>query len=241
MNYLCKFAVAMTAVGLLGAAPAAAVVKIATFTGTLVSGLDHSGLFGAPDTDMTGAAYILTYRYDRELGQTSSNIYGDTSSGGLPYPKSGPIISTKLTINGITRSIPSDYENDVNVYTFIPYTRSVISYESLSYAPHGSLRQETGVYMYTKAFGPVTTSLDSNIGPVTVGVDYGAFYVSYVGSNPYSYTEVDTFIFGEFLGTPVNATFSVSDLPEPAGWALLIAGFGLTGAAARRRRAVPAA
>ena len=33
----------------------------------------------------------------------------------------------------------------------------------------------------------------------------------------------------------------ISDVPEPASWAMLIAGFGLTGAAMRRRRSVAAA
>lgn len=38
----------------------------------------------------------------------------------------------------------------------------------------------------------------------------------------------------------VNSAVVVGGVPEPASWAMLIAGFGLTGAALRRRRAVPA-
>ena len=34
----------------------------------------------------------------------------------------------------------------------------------------------------------------------------------------------------------VSTTFTAGGVPEPASWAMLIAGFGLTGAAARRRR-----
>lgn len=40
---------------------------------------------------------------------------------------------------------------------------------------------------------------------------------------------------------PDNANIGVTAVPEPASWALLIAGFGLVGAAARRRRPAVAA
>jgi hypothetical protein len=44
------------------------------------------------------------------------------------------------------------------------------------------------------------------------------------------------------IGWGLNTTFSTGAavVPEPASWAMLIAGFGLVGAAARRRRAVAA-
>ncbi|OYW83985.1 MAG: hypothetical protein B7Z20_11720 [Sphingobium sp. 32-64-5] len=40
-----------------------------------------------------------------------------------------------------------------------------------------------------------------------------------------------------FDNVSLGASGSVGGVPEPASWALLIAGFGLTGAAMRRRRA----
>lgn len=41
-------------------------------------------------------------------------------------------------------------------------------------------------------------------------------------------------------GTPLGSSTLTGAIPEPASWALLIAGFGLTGAALRRRRAIAA-
>jgi hypothetical protein len=37
------------------------------------------------------------------------------------------------------------------------------------------------------------------------------------------------------LDTPGNGTLTISNVPEPANWAMLIAGFGLTGLMMRRR------
>lgn len=58
--------------------------------------------------------------------------------------------------------------------------------------------------------------------------------------------ERPTFRLGEFAfdhdrdGAPIDARLTVTSVPEPASWGLMIAGFGLTGAAARRRRGVMA-
>jgi len=42
---------------------------------------------------------------------------------------------------------------------------------------------------------------------------------------------------GETLGQTVAYTYSITPIPEPAAWALMIAGFGLAGAGVRRSRA----
>lgn len=51
---------------------------------------------------------------------------------------------------------------------------------------------------------------------------------------------VDHIAFGFNGGPSVNFDFAVAGVPEPASWALMIGGFGLVGAVARRRRAVAA-
>ena len=45
----------------------------------------------------------------------------------------------------------------------------------------------------------------------------------------------------DFGNTNVNYAFAIAAVPEPESWALLIAGFGLTGAVMRRRRSAVAA
>ena len=46
-----------------------------------------------------------------------------------------------------------------------------------------------------------------------------------------TYAQLDNFV--------IDQAPAVGGIPEPASWALLIAGFGLLGAAMRRRRAIP--
>lgn len=41
---------------------------------------------------------------------------------------------------------------------------------------------------------------------------------------------------GETLGAPIIYTYSITAVPEPAAWALIIAGFGIAGAGLRRSR-----
>ena len=42
-------------------------------------------------------------------------------------------------------------------------------------------------------------------------------------------------LYAETLISEINVNFEVSAVPEPATWAMMIAGFGLAGAALRRR------
>ena len=51
---------------------------------------------------------------------------------------------------------------------------------------------------------------------------------------------VSTYV-DDFGNTGVNYAFTIAAVPEPASWAFMIGGFGLTGAAMRRRRAMVAA
>ncbi len=50
---------------------------------------------------------------------------------------------------------------------------------------------------------------------------------------------VDSPVIGK-LFDPIDVPVNITPVPEPASWAMLISGFGLTGAAMRRRRAVNA-
>jgi hypothetical protein len=74
--------------------------------------------------------------------------------------------------------------------------------------------------------GDVIGSLD-----VSVGVTSGTYAYSFVSA--YNVTNANAFI--TYTYNPAGG------VPEPASWAMLITGFGLTGLAARRRRRTAAA
>ena len=72
--------------------------------------------------------------------------------------------------------------------------------------------------------GPSNGSLDfvNGVNQLTFQANFGVLYVLSSDASPF---------FGTYGGEPSTAA-----IPEPASWALLIAGFGLAGAVQRRRR-----
>lgn len=107
------------------------------------------------------------------------------------------------------------------------------SYSFGSYDPLNT--QFTGLYAITGASADVPIDFDLFLRAGNVALDYTNTGRVTIGSvDGVSYTSDS----GVFL-TGGGAT--VGGVPEPASWALLMAGFGIVGAAARRRRIAVAA
>jgi hypothetical protein len=87
----------------------------------------------------------------------------------------------------------------------------------------------TSIVNYTNgtSVGGVVAS-DANLSILS---GYGRSYAFGADFSPRNFNGSLTYILGEGGGGSPG-------VPEPAGWAMLIAGFGLTGASARRRRAL---
>jgi hypothetical protein len=77
---------------------------------------------------------------------------------------------------------------------------------------------------------PVSFFLDNSVENAAGSVDFVRFYDDVL----------DAHQVGQLWnnGSPLGSSALTGAVPEPANWAMLIAGFGLTGAAMRRRRAV---
>lgn len=211
---------------MLGAAPAAAVVKVATYSGTLASGQDRTGVFGPAGGDLGGAAFVASFTYDKALGGSQSTD-GSTyqySFGGVADGNGSPIVSASITINGFTKALIGDYYG-VAYTTTSPFTE----HYAVDYVDTPQLFVHSWVYIDGH---PVDApwSLDQDFGPAPVSGASGHFTIY-----RYDYTTAQgEWADGIFDST---ATYWVHGVPEPASWALMIAGFGFIGAARRRQDA----
>jgi hypothetical protein len=224
------FAIAVATSISAGFTPVAAAIKTATYSGTLQSGTDLTGVFGAANTSLSGLNYIATFTYDRNLGGNQSAVPGanDVSSGGSFYGTASPIISASITINSITRIVTGGYD-DIVLTSIAP---QVI---------HTAQQRETAallstVNFITASFNPPTAapSLDLDVAPIAA-TGSGSFQI---------FTRDDlsgatmTYAFGIFDNNAVYSVGSTSlaPVPEPGSWMLLVSGFGLMGISLRRRQ-----
>jgi hypothetical protein len=210
------------------ATPVLAAVKVATYVGTVAAGFDTSGVFGVANTSLVGAVWTAKFTYDRSLSTLNfSGSNYDSSYGGTDYGGPSPIIAATITINGVTRDIPSDTYAEATVSEF--YVLNAARRDTTTATTVTSYR----LVLYGElAGGP--TNIEQNFGPVALsnGSGFFAYKLQDIGSGVFTHNAEATF--GNITSYQIADAGAV---PEPASWAMLIAGFGLVGATQRRRRA----
>ena len=216
---------------LIVAQPAAAAVKIATYTGTIASGLDVTGIFVAPGADLAGYAYVATYTYDWTLGGTRfSDGITNYSYGGLSQGNGSPVLAATFTLNGVTKSLTGSFYG-------VAFTSTSSYVQHLAQESVRTANTVSGNYVYNINYAPgAPGSLDSDFGPVAASGGQGLAVFNTIDS-----TTGERLAFASAnLGG--DAVYSVGDaVPEPATWALMIGGFGMVGGALRRRVSLAAA
>jgi hypothetical protein len=89
---------------LAGAGQAGAVTYVATLHGTIITGYDNTGIFEAPNADLTGQSFTAVLHVDTSLGAPTSDFYHSS----VFAPRPGSIFtSTAITIGGVTHSLDS--------------------------------------------------------------------------------------------------------------------------------------
>ncbi len=230
------------------AAPATAKVYIATYTGTVTGGpqtaYDVSGVFGTPYTALGGLAYRAVFRIDDALPGAPIYIgpegpYRDISVllGGVGYGTTAVPVTATLTINGVTATVDGD------VYSVAKQTHHNFD-QTIHYVQgrYGASSQTGNNYVYQLAtlFEPreFLTSADLR---TALNVDLTGFAAGDAGGSfsIYQPNATNGFGYDYALGALHAEHLTIAAaVPEPATWSLLIAGFGLTGAALRRRARV---
>ena len=244
---------ALAAILVLSAASSAAALTVVdTFSGTIVDGVDQAGIFGAAGTNLAGASFTavvttpitagdsqvtatyalaaailsptistVTFSITEASGPTESYFFPSTYLGGasdslfIAAPNSG------LTPNLADVPDPNS--------TYSAYVRQVIGIEGLGAGFSDTVELVGGGSFPLSFTTPGTYSVAQNPYPN----DFFGIITGIKNFNATSYAQGDldtTSLIVSVIGAP-------APVAEPAAWALIIAGFSLTGAALRHRRA----
>jgi hypothetical protein len=204
----------------LAVAPAAsAATYVATYAGTVSSGMDASGTFGTPvigtTADLTGdaATIVLTFDSSQAVSVSPNDIHGGLQYGG------GTFGGGVLTIGA------HDLLVDGQLKGFIGLTST-------------QLNTEVDFGQLVLGASTVTSEIDAILSTGSAALPSKLAPFSYT-AQPGDTVEV----FFRANGHPGNAqlslanvTLTVSGVPEPASWAMMLLGVGLLGVLARRRR-----
>lgn len=231
MNPNKLLASAALVVGFAASAPLSAAVVQVQYTGTVSSGFDQTGVFGSANSFLDGSAYTASYTFETTNGIFISNAAHNYAYGGTAYSVASPALSSTITINGNTVSISGNYFGQIfgqNSGTF-----SQVYHHATDYVTSGSsyyLAQ-----MYNSVFNYSNTLPYSLTGPLSYSVTAGDTSYGYMSIENYS-SSFDGYTEYAYVNlTPDHVTIS-APIPEPETYAMLLAGLGLLGFAARRRK-----
>jgi len=220
------------------AVPTSAGITIATYTGHLIGGsYDLSGVFGPSYSALAGLAYTASFRIDDGLAGAPVQFQGSPATtsmifGGIGYSPTAVPVNATITINGITARIAGIGAGYV-IQTHGPYDQTLHHV-----VENGSYLTEDATLFHPRGFlasydfrMPLDVDLTS-FGPG--GNDGGGFSLYRAGATGFQTA------YGGLQADHLTVTLGAA-VPELAAWSLMVAGFGLTGAALRRRPATAAA
>ena len=228
-------AVAALAVATFSASAHATTVT-ATFTGTVASGFDTTGVFGAPNTDLTGETFtaVFTEVDGPGVGQYfpgfQDYLYGGTSNPGTVSPVTGV-----LTINGFTVNFPGLEFSEVSQST-LASGQATVAYIAEDFAFTGSGFNSDALGAQIASFiNSIMPSADYHVPfSYTTQADDSALDNFNIADYSFSTGTYSALVSGSLFSNSVTVTVSKTPVPEPLTLSLF--GTALAGAAALRRR-----
>lgn len=227
------FGAAAFAATLIVGAPASAKimqVDLAGVGGTY--GYDFSHAFGVPENYVNNRPayfynlpFTFTFTYDSTISRADGFGYASAFAYPLYDGKVSPFISAALTINGVTKALDVSAYGRYDIHmTDPPY----VLYQSSGYGTATSGTNTDNFFFADSGVGPHGAE-EAFFATLNCGGCLQVQALAGVVSPVYSQFDVTSYRVSE-AQTPGGA------VPEPAAWSLMIAGFGLAGAALRRRR-----
>jgi hypothetical protein len=245
-------AAAAAAIAFAGATPAAAEVVIYKYTGTIGHVDDQTGYFGGED--LVGRAFTAVFRRndpapgaDTQLGATDSLIVG--------YDRASPL-RARLQIEGespMTFGAAYSFQSQAQGYDRYYGNFESFAHDAQNFAQGEAADHVDRFYNYSDLFmdvsgstagylpGPDYHTLSSLTAADTPGLNWiGQLTIDNLrydyGANDY----IHDYAVVELRPTSLTVSTAAS-APEPAAWALMLAGFLGAGAAIRWRRKALAA
>lgn len=205
------------------AAPAGAAPTVVNVTGTVANGYDTAGIFGAAGASLAGMPFSAIFTIDRQDGDMM------TAAPGLSYlygAGSASPVTAALSIgsgshafmgtrSGSARALDLAGNGGTDALHYMVEDAGAAS-TGLFYVSFDTLRDVLAAADY-RSFGTLAlTAADNAKGYAQIG-----------GGGANSYAE---------LSLQTISARTASAVPEPATWAMMIAGFAVAGMAMRRAR-----
>jgi PEP-CTERM motif len=208
---------------------ASADIVYVTYSGTVLSGYDQIGIFGAPGSSLAGDAYTTFYIFNTSVGEIHSDPFFNSDLGGVVgiYAQPSPSLGAVLTINGISMGIGG---GSVGYLYGIDYGDFSRSYD---------LAGDPSRSVYNQMSDP-TRSI-----PVSINMPFS--YTVTPANGGYGQGQamlgIDPVSGAAYLIDLVPTTVSVSvpgAVPEPSTWAMMLIGLAGLGFVAchRQKRAL---
>ncbi|MDQ7246536.1 hypothetical protein [Dongia sedimenti] len=217
--------VGLALIAVLGAAaPAAATTMTATWTGTVRSAIDSSGVFGTVGADLAGSDYTLVFTMDSTAGSYSTfsvpGFNGDQIFGG---------VTANLTINGQSHAFsgPSSPTGNREIVSNVP-TYAIINHQVAPTSPQFEQAQAS-----LSSTAPGSSFPGSIFTAITIS--------SCVACTASLSFDIATASFGNFhgvldFGALTVAAVPISTTPIPATLPLMVSALGTVGFLGWRRR-----
>lgn len=213
-------AAACAGLALMAAPEAGAVDLSVIYAGTVETGTDAAGLFGAPGTDLSGEAFTVKLDFDTSLGDLKIFNGFQILTGATGSLAGQPLTLASLTISGISQDFDLSSVSSESKIQRVLSTNA----DQLDSVVFSSLNGPgEGLFLYDSCNCSFVDHGSAGASLSTPGPEIGGFSLLGDGGS--------LKILSSQIDPPPPL---VSVVPEPASWAVMLFGLGGLGSILRR-------